>query len=65
MNLKQLRQSKGISPSFVASKLNISYRHFHRIEKNGEYLKNDRKNLLAMIYSTTKTNIERCIKESR
>ena len=65
MNLKQLRESKGISPSFVAHKIGIGYRHFHRIEKNGMFLNKDRETLLAIIYSTTKKSIKEGAKESK
>jgi len=64
MNLKQLRLSKGISPSFVASKIGVTYRHFNRIESEGTCLTEDREEILAVIYDTTIEDIKKCAKES-
>ena len=65
MNLKQLRSTTGISPSFVARKIGVTYRHFNRIEKEGLYLNNEREKKLSVIYSTTIENIKKCVKESK
>jgi len=65
MNLKELRITKGISPSFVAHIIGVTYRHFNRIERKGMYLNKEREKKLSIIYSTTIENIKECAKESK
>jgi transcriptional regulator with XRE-family HTH domain len=50
MTLRELRKQKGLSPGFVASKLNITYRHFYRIETSGNFLTRKRAKILANLY---------------
>lgn len=56
--LRELRISKGISPSFVANKLNVSHRHFSRIENGEGYLTKERIKILARLYNTTTLKIK-------
>lgn len=57
MTLRELRKSQGISPSYVAKKLDISYRQFLRIEKGEAKLTNKRKKILAKIYGVKMSEI--------
>lgn len=55
--LKKLRTSKGLSPSFVASKLGVTYRHFNRIENTGKFIDEKRAKILAELYNVKKSEI--------
>lgn len=58
MTLKDLRKSRGIYPSFVAMTLDISVRHFHRIENAEGYLTKDRARKLAKLYGVKVSEIQ-------
>lgn len=57
MTLETLRTSVGRNPSFVADKLDISYRQFHRIEKGEGYLTKERAKILAKLYGVKMSEI--------
>lgn len=61
MNLKELRASKGLYPSFVAKKLGVSVRHFYRIENGEGYLTKERAKALSKLYNVKMTEIKECI----
>lgn len=60
MTLKELRVKRGLSPSFVAKKLKITYRHFNRIENSGKFLTEDRIVTLANLYNVKTSEIMKC-----
>lgn len=57
MELKKLRISQGLTPSFVARKLGISYRQFNRIENGEGYLTEERIEILSKLYNVKKSQI--------
>lgn len=66
MNLVQLRESKGLKPSFVRKQLNVkSAKHFWRIETGKGYLTKERIDILAKLYGCKKSEIVEASKECR
>ncbi|WP_039241166.1 helix-turn-helix transcriptional regulator [Clostridium botulinum] len=57
--LRELRISKGILSSFVAKKLEISCRHFTRIETGEGYLTKERAKKLSEIYNVSISEIKK------
>ncbi len=57
MNLKEFRATKGMYPSFVAKELNVTVRHFNRIENGEGYMTKERAKKLSKIYNTQLSEI--------
>lgn len=62
MNLREIRDSRGITVKFVCKNLGICPRHYYRIEKSGLYLTEDRVLKLSTLFSTNITDIRNCQK---
>ena len=64
MTLKSFRTKRGISPSFVAEKLGITYRQFHRNEIGEAPLPEERAKKLAKIYGVKLSKIKEVAMEN-
>lgn len=64
-NLREIRKTNGIMPSFVANKLGVCYRHFARIEVGEATLTKERAEKLSSLYNvdinTIITTFERSV----
>jgi transcriptional regulator with XRE-family HTH domain len=63
--LRELREQKGYKSSYIAKKLGVSLRHFQRIEKEGHFLDQGRKKILAELYDVKISQITSAIKATK
>lgn len=58
MTLKEIREAKGLNPSYVANKLNMKYRQFYNLETGKTKMTLDRALKLSKLYSVSMKAIE-------
>lgn len=63
--LRELREGKGYKSSYIAKKLGVSLRHFQRIEKEGNFLDQEREEILAELYDVKVSEITSAIKATK